>query len=287
MISVPVTCDVIARISWKGYSVIQKINLNEYKNILTKLPKGTRIDVLSYQANNVYGWSMLYDVIIDKETPYSMNWITTNFPGITFYKPIRSKFRFVPLLPERFTRPIRLGDYLLGVFALAKVKKIRIEQKGKIYNDLGSYLRKHNPLIDTKVFINDKEFDWKTYLDKDNIIHYLREFYTNKMDVYLTHIMIHSGFLAPVVFSGVDLSEFVIDGKLRVPIDNYWIFYLMYGRQYEVISDLGRDGIFSLNTIIEKKENFRYSREPRAILKIESKLNRPVVINGLFPMRFK
>lgn len=286
MISIPITCDVIARISWKGYSAIQRVNLSSYDAIMLKLPKGTRIDILTYSANQQYGWSMLHGITINTDT-VSMNYTTTNFKGISVYVPASNKVSFVPLSQERFERPIRLGDYLLSILALTKVKTIRIEQKKNTYNDLASFLRRGDPEIKPKVFINDREFDWEIFLDKNNIIDYLREYYSNTMDVYLTHLMIRSGFLAPVVFSGVDLTSLICENKLRVPLDNYWIFYLMYGRQLDIVSELHDNEEFRLNDIVLRKTHPTYLRETKVELHIESKHNKPVIINGLFPMRFR
>jgi hypothetical protein len=285
MISIPITCDVIARISWKGYSVIQKVNLSSYEAIMLKLPRGTRIDILVYLANNQYGWSTLQNVTIDDSV--SMNYTTTNYKGISVYVPASSKVSFVQLTQDRFERPIRLGDYLLGLLALTKVKTLRIEQKKNTYNDLASFLRRGDQNIKPKVFINNREFDWETFLDKNNVLDYLREYYSNKMDVYLTHLMIRSGFLAPVIFSGVDLTSLICDDKLRVPLENYWIFYLMYGKQLDIVSELHDNEEFRLKDVVLRKTHPTYLKEPRVILHMESKVNKPVIINGLFPMRFR
>jgi hypothetical protein len=217
----------------------------------------------------------------------SMNYTTTNFKGINFYTPTRSNVSFVSLSQERFEKPIQLGDYLLGLLALHKVKTIRIEQKKNIYNDLATFLRRGDREIEPKVFLNGREFDWKFFLDKNNIIDYLNEYYSNKMDVYLIHLMIRSGFLAPVVFSGVDLTSLIQDNTLRVPLENYWIFQLMYGKQLDIVSPLHEDELFSLRQTTLNKMHPTYLQEPRVIIHIESKLNKPVLINGLFPMRFR
>lgn len=287
MISIPMTCDIIARISYKGFCTTQKINLSKYTSIVSKLPKGARIDVLSYLANRQYGWSMVHDVTTDPARTVSMNYTTTNFKGIGFYAPARAKVAFVSLTPEYFVRPIEIGSYLLGLAALERVKDIRIEQKKSVFNDIGSYLRRRNLEIETKVFFNNKEFEWNRFIDKENIRDYLNEFHSNKMDVYLTHLMIRSGFLAPVVFSGIDLSPHQCDNRVRVPLENYWIFYLMHGKQYEIYSDLHNSDPFSIKDLVINRVTPTYLKEPRAIIHLESKLNVPVVINGIFPMRFR
>lgn len=289
MISVPSCYDVLCRISYKDSSVIQRSNLSSFRTLKAQLPKNSRIDMLIYKQNAVYGWAPLRDAVVTEDVMTMIYW-ATNVRTVNLLIPYKQKHTFVTL-PDRFflDRQLTPQEYLLGLLSSSVIKDYEIivpfkkRSSVNIRNYLlhGDMLNRFNP----RWILNGRELDYKYYMDsiEDIVEEYLTDFYVPTVDAYKTHQMIRSSYLLPLMFSKENNLKGV---ELRVPYEAYWLFHLLYGRKNRVFSQLP-EGDVDIDTLTVGKGKSWIKVPKISVELLKSETCTPVYISGNFTMRFR
>jgi len=294
MIDVPVSCDVICKISYKKRSCIQRLNLSTFEHVRSVLPIGASLDLLSYTSSREFGWSRLKNITIDTENKMTTRQVASNISGVGFYIPSKCKFSFVSLPVDFLKKDLSLSELTMGIVVLDKVKSYYIETMGrgnkKRMLDLKSFINLEQFIKGApRLLVNDKEFEYQSILDDDIFVEYLLDYHKSKMDVLLTHVMLCNNYLTPLLFTKPDISACLDGQDLIVPLESLWAFQLIYGRSYNVVCNMKRAGKIEKLDYKTAKFNMHrnYSSDFRTTVELENSSSELIVVNGLFCMRFR
>lgn len=281
---IPICYDLVCRISYKGHSCAQRINLAHWDLIQSRMPSA-RIDVLAYKANAVYGWTTITDVT--RSDDMACGYHPSSVHGLGMILPTSSEFSWA-CLPDDFKFPSieEPQDYILGLMSL-RGGDISIESPFK-YKKKGISL---DAYIAGKKLLNrfsmqwvmpNRHFPFKFYMNYFDDIHqdYIRGFYNNIIDVYLTHLMMKSGHLVPLALGRQRLEEIDL-----IPFETAWIYQLLYGRSNDIFFKLRTGEEVSFKKL-EIKSRAKTVRIPSVNVELKG-TSSPVLIYENFAVRLR
>jgi hypothetical protein len=251
---------------------------------IKKLPAGIMVDALVFRPNKVYGWGNITSVETNIKT--KTHKIMTDLYGFSFDSPAFAKeAKFVTLPADFFSVSDNIKELILGVVTSKYVKDFSVYARGRkrkigLPTLFESDIKSFSSIV---LSLNGIVFDGANYKgDIDNILlDYIENWNVNRIDVYLTHVLIKSGLLIPFIFSSSPIINLDI---LHVPVENYWVFQLLYGR-YKTISTNADGNIVNINKINLRIKR-KYQESNGVFLNLRSKNVQPVIINEGFAMRF-
>jgi hypothetical protein len=280
--------EMICRIRYRDYITYQKIKLDNYSAIRSMLPLRAKIDALVFHDGE-YMWTRVRE--IDDSLNTRCGKLITDKSFFSFFCPQKAKFgEFVSIDKNLFSNDISKVEFTLGVIISNYVKSFKISKASKkvtLFNFLNSNFRGDGNFV---LYANGRALDIDNYYGnfKTIFLDYINSYENDLINVYLTYALVKSDILTPMILGGEKFNISKLE-KLRVPIDNYWIFQLIYGNDSSIYFEFEDDESWGPIDVLKLKTEIKpvYTKSVNACrLDLKKKDASVVFVNDGFVMRF-
>ena len=242
-LEIPSCYDCIVKIKYGSTFSYLRMNLSNLRKVRSKFKNHLTCWILAF--GNIYTWVQIEDAYLDTEY-ITCRKHTTNILGIRLFHPIDEKMPFVTL-PKNFFKPLTEKQWALSLYATSNFEFSVRNRYGRKAKDVVSADMYFGPRrldhTSDKWFINDILLDQRSFLDIDSVMSdYIDNYFTNTIDVYLTHILLKANILTPLALAASS-------NIYRCPKEIYWMFQLLYGRDNYVYFHLDKDRTIGFSDI--------------------------------------